>query len=203
MSPPSAAGGAPPVPCAPGPCRSPPSFVAVKSSLSPPRRDPVAEDVRHAALRRGGGKSLFPLRGFFLGGGRLFLLSPPRASRGLEWGRSSQSCWAVLGPHPCVSVGCPRELGAWRCPRVEAVSVQSLPAGRWSSAQAAAAQILSCGHSKVSSPCVTGFPCVGARRCHRAPPCPRDGFGYPTLQPGLLKSLLQGTRPPEAPRGLG
>lgn len=79
------------------------------------------------------------------------------------------------------------------------MSVRSLPAGRWSSAQAAAAQMWSHGHSKVSSPCVTSFPCVGARRCRRAPPCPQDGFGYPTLEPGLLKPLSPGHPAPKSP----
>lgn len=55
------------------------------------------------------------------------------------------------------------------------------------------------GHSKVSSPCVTSFPCVGARHCRRAPPCPRDGFGYPTLEPGLLKPLPPGHPAPKSP----
>lgn len=68
------------MPCAPGPCGSPPSFVAVMSSLSPPHRDPVAADVRHAALRRGGGKSLFPVRGFFWMGD---VYSVP--TKGLSW----------------------------------------------------------------------------------------------------------------------
>lgn len=124
---------------------------------------------------------------FFIWG--MFILSPPRASRGLEWGRSSQSRWAVLGPHPCVSLWCLRELGAWRCPRVEAVSVPSLPAGRWSSAQAAAAPVWSHGHSKVSSHCVTSFPCVGARHCRRAPPPSSGWFWVPHPR----------TRPFEAP----
>lgn len=55
------------------------------------------------------------------------------------------------------------------------------------------------GHSKASSPCVTG---MGARHCSRAPACPRDGLEYPTLETGLLKPLPPGrpaTKSPSQP----